>query len=113
MWDNHLRDAVTTMTERRKLPRSRIDILFNAFQDGLPALCAGHDVSEGGIGLRTLHDTRRSSLGAVEVEFELPGTEGVIFARGMLRTSGGRAAVVFESLPESSRRLIAEYVAAA
>ncbi len=99
--------------ERRLQARSRIDILFNAFQDGLPALCAGHDLSEGGIGLRTLHDTRRSRSPFVEVEFELPGTHDVISARGRLRNRDGRLAVIFDAISEANRALIADFVASA
>lgn len=96
--------------ERRQQPRGPIDILFNAFQDGLPALCAGRDVSVGGIGLRTMHDNRRVKSPVVDVEFELPNASTVISARGRLRSADGRLAVVFDSISESHRAVIADYV---
>lgn len=97
---------------RRSCPRAPLDLLFNAFHDGLPALCVATDVSEGGIGLRPVHDNRRAPAEVVEIEFQLPGADHVIAARGRVRV-GESSAVVFEELPDDDRDRIRAYVAAA
>lgn len=99
-------------TENRQLRRAPLDLLFNTFQSGVPALCVATDVSEGGIGLRRVRDSRRLNGALVDVEFQLPGVDSVIVARGRIRDSP-HAAVVFEQLASEDRERIKRYVDAA
>ncbi len=96
---------------RRSVPRAKLDLLFNAFQGGLPAVCAAIDLSEGGLGLRQLSDTRNVSDESIEVECSLPGVDRGISATGRLRV-GHASAVVFESIEAGDLMLIREFVSA-
>jgi hypothetical protein len=89
-----------------------MDILLNAFEDGFPALCTASNVSEGGLGLRRVHDARSQGSGVVDLEFMLPGSDEVILARGRLRGDREEPGVVFDWLPEAHRDLIREFVSA-
>ncbi len=101
------------MTDRRSSPRHTIDILLNAFHNGLPTLCLGHDVSEAGIGLRTLQDVSASVASVLELEFQLPGEAHVISARGAIRRrASGSMGLFFEKISEADRAAIREFVAA-
>ena len=99
--------------ERRATRRHSIDILINAFHNGLPMLCIGSDVSEQGIALRALQDVQATFATALELEFQLPGAERVISARAEVkRRSSDQVALFFERISDSDRAQIREFVAA-
>ncbi|MFT6399465.1 MAG: hypothetical protein ACJAYU_004232 [Bradymonadia bacterium] len=101
------------MTDRRTSPRHTIDILLNAFHNGLPTLCLGQDVSEAGICLRALQDVSATVASALDLEFQLPGRSHVISARGNIRRrASGQLGVFFEKISEADRAVIRAYVAA-
>ena len=99
--------------ERRATRRHSIDILINAFHNGLPMLCVGSDVSEQGIALRALQDVQATLASVLELEFQLPHTDRVISAKAAVqRHSSGQFGLFFERISESDRAQIREFVAA-
>lgn len=101
------------MTERRTSPRFPIDILLNAFHNGLPTLCLGRDVSEAGIGLRSLQDVSATVASVLDLEFQLPGRSHVISARGEIcRRASGQLGIHFRRISEADRAVIRDFVAA-
>jgi hypothetical protein len=107
------------MSEQRKNPRAPLDIYLNKYVSGVPYLARTSDISSEGIRLARLlepaHAHRRVGL-----QFQLPGSEEVIYAEGELvegfekLAQGARPAqgVRFTLLTERHRRLIRAYVEA-
>ena len=99
--------------ERRAVPRHSIDILINAFHNGLPTLCLGANLSEEGIALRALQDVQATVASFLELEFQLPGTQKVISARGEVRRrASGHLGLFFQKISESDRAYIRTFVGA-
>jgi hypothetical protein len=99
--------------DRRISHRHSIDILINAFHNGLPTLCLGFDVSEWGIGLRALQDVQATVASFLDLEFQLPGTGRVISVRGEVRRrSSGQLGLFFQRISDSDRAQIREFVSA-
>ena len=99
--------------ERRTSARHSIDILINAFHNGLPTLCLGSNVSEDGMALRALQDVQATVASFLDLEFQLPGTDRVISARGEVRRrASGQLGLFFERISESDRAQIRSFVSA-
>ncbi len=108
----------------RKNPRVELDVFLNKYIEGVPYLCRTTDISEEGMYLGSLIEPHQPQLtggidepGAtvVGLQFQLPGTEEVIYAEGEVmryeerkRTSG--FGVRFTHLAPRHRHLIGQYV---
>jgi hypothetical protein len=96
--------------------------LLNKFVDGVPYLCRSTDISEAGIYLGELiepHEHRRmlsrDEPPVVGLQFQLPGTEEVIYAEGEViryqeRKRTGGYGVRFIHLTARHRTLINRYI---
>ncbi len=69
--------------ERRIDERRPLRVLLNAFQRGVPVICAAEDISTSGIRLRTVLNGRRLSDDRLHMEFQLPDDSAVINAVGV------------------------------
>ncbi len=108
----------------RKVPRVELDVFLNKFVEGVPYLCRTTDISEDGLYLGSLIEPDQPQLtggldepGAtvVGMQFQLPGTEEVIYAEGEViryqeRKRTGGFGVRFTSLAPKHRALISQYV---
>lgn len=105
------------MSGKRKNARVPLDIYLNKYMGGVPYMARAADISQEGVSLARLlepeHDARRVGL-----QFQLPGSEEVIYAegevvRGWVEASPGRderSGVRFTLLTQRHRRLIDDYV---
>jgi hypothetical protein len=103
------------MSEKRKKLRAPLDVYLNKYVGGVPYMARAADISTEGVNLAHLiepaHQRRRIGL-----QFQLPGTEEVIYAEGEVVREwlgGGKAegsGVRFTLLTERHRRLIEGYV---
>jgi hypothetical protein len=104
------------MSEQRKNPRAPLDIYLNKYVSGVPYLARTSDISSEGIRLSRLLEPAHSHR-RVGLQFQLPGSEEVIYAEGelvqgfeKLRGSKRAEGVRFTLLTERHRRLIRAYV---
>jgi hypothetical protein len=106
------------MSDKRKNTRVPLDIYLNKYMKGVPYLTHAADISQEGVSLSRLiepsHDARRVGL-----QFQLPGSEEVIYAEGEVvrewveaspRQNNERSGVRFTLLTERHRRMIDDYV---
>jgi hypothetical protein len=105
------------MSDKRKTKRAPIDIYLNKYMGGVPYLTRASDISQEGLSLAQLiepqHNARRVGL-----QFQLPGSEEVIYAEGEVVREWGeldlarreRSGVRFTLLTERHRRMIDAYV---
>ena len=104
------------MKDKRKSRRAPLDVYLNKYVGGVPYLSRSSDISPEGIGVARLiepaHGHRRVGL-----QFQLPGTDEVIYAEGELVRDYPQAAdpdesgIRFTLLTERHRRMIRAYVA--
>lgn len=109
------------MSSCRKSPRVALDIFMNKFIEGTPYLCRTTDISAEGIYVGALiephlaahNETDESQV--IGLQFQLPGSEEVIYAEGEIvrsqdrkRTSG--VGVRFTHLARRHQHLIEQYV---
>ena len=108
----------------RKTPRVELDVFLNKFVEGVPYLCRTADISEDGLYLGSLIEPHQPQLtGGIDepgttvvgMQFQLPGTDEVIYAEGEViryqerqRTDG--YGVRFTHLAPKHRTLIGNYV---
>ncbi len=71
------------MGDRRREQRTSIDLLINKYIGGDPHLCRAVNVSRRGMLLHKVFEPDLP-MGEVTVEFQLPGEERVIRARGVV-----------------------------
>ena len=106
------------MSDKRKAKRAPIDMYLNKYMGGVPYLTRASDISHEGLSLAQLiepeHHARRVGL-----QFQLPGSEEVIYAEGEVvrewveaspRQNNERSGVRFTLLTERHRRMIDDYV---
>lgn len=106
------------MSEKRKQRRVNVDILLNKYVAGVPYMARASDISREGVGLARLIEPELEGH-RVGLQFQLPGSEEVIYAEGeVVRewAEAGEAAVQgsgvrFTLLTERHRRLIEGFVA--
>ncbi len=104
------------MSNQRKKTRAPLDVYLNKYVSGVPYMARAADISTDGLSLAHLiepsHNKRRVGL-----QFQLPGTEEVIYAEGeVVREWLGDgepegSGIRFTLLTERHRRLIDTYVA--
>ncbi len=105
------------MSEKRKNTRVPLDIYLNKYMGGVPYMARASDISPEGVSLARLiepeHDSRRVGL-----QFQLPGSEEVIYAEGEVvrewveasPSRNERSGVRFTLLTARHRRMIDDYV---
>jgi hypothetical protein len=105
------------MSDKRKNARVPLDIYLNKYMGGVPYMSRASDISQEGVSLSRLiepeHVARR-----VGIQFQLPGSEEVIYAEGEVVREWVEAAprrhersgVRFTLLTERHRRMIDDYV---
>jgi hypothetical protein len=100
------------MKEQRRSSRVAVNVYVNKYVSGTPYVARIADISPHGLLISRLlePDVPKRRLG---LQFQLPGTEEVIYAEGeVVRETGARAetAVRFTLLTERHRKLIHAYV---
>ena len=102
------------MSEKRKHGRVPLDIYLNKYVAGVPYMARTADISREGVALANLIEPDQSGK-RVGLQFQLPGSEEVIYAEGeivreWLSTGAEGSGVKFTLLTERHRRLIDQYV---
>ena len=102
------------MSEKRKHHRVPLDIYLNKYVAGVPYMARTADISREGVALANLIEPDLSGK-RVGLQFQLPGSEEVIYAEGeivreWLSTGAEGSGVKFTLLTERHRRLIDQYV---
>lgn len=105
------------MSNKRKQQRVSLDIFMNKYMAGVPYMARTCDISKEGVGLAHLIEPELSGK-RVGLQFQLPGSEEVIYAEGEVvrewcddaDTNEG-SGVRFTLLTERHRRLIDQYCA--
>jgi hypothetical protein len=105
------------MSEKRKHNRVPLDIYLNKYVAGVPYMARTADISPQGVALANLIEPDQSGK-RVGLQFQLPGSEEVIYAEGeivreWLSTGAEGSGVKFTLLTERHRRLIEQYVSQA
>lgn len=107
------------MSDKRKQTRVPLDVYLNKYVAGVPYMARSADISSEGLGLATLIEPEAAGR-RVGLQFQLPGSEEVIYAEGEVvrewasldeRNEG--AGVRFTLLTERHRKLIDQYVSRA
>lgn len=103
--------------ENRVEQRKELDIYLNKFIDDEPYMVRARDISPTGIYLHKLIEPDLFEGTTVSLEFMLPGSDEVIWARGVVVREGQfwgaqGTGVWFTIIPEKYRRLIEKYVSA-
>lgn len=103
------------MSNKRKQPRVALDIYLNKYVAGVPYMARSSDISREGVGLAHLIEPDQNGK-RVGLQFQLPGSEEVIYAEGEVvrewadldhREEG--SGVRFTLLTERHRRLIDQF----
>ena len=102
------------MDKRMGGRRAPLDIYLNKFLDGVPYLARSRDISLEGIYLTRLLEPRFRGR-RVGLQFQLPGTDEVVYAEGEITRDAERAAtegigVKFTLLTDRHRKMIEKYV---
>ena len=103
------------MSDKRKNARVPLDIYLNKYMGGVPYMARAADISQEGVSLARLLEPEKDAR-RVGLQFQLPGSEEVIYAEGEVvrewvgarRTEGN--GVRFTLLTERHRRMIDAYV---
>jgi len=105
------------MSDKRKNGRVPLDIYLNKYVAGVPYMARTSDISKDGVSLAHLIEPELSGR-RVGLQFQLPGSEEVIYAEGeivrewaSLSQNKDGSGVKFTLLTERHRRLIEQYVA--
>lgn len=104
------------MSEKRRKTRAPLNIYLNKYIAGVPYMAKASDISPEGVHLSHLIEPHSLSK-RVGLQFQLPGSEEVIYAEGeVVREWAGSnrdegSGVRFTLLAERHRRLIDAYVA--
>lgn len=105
------------MSDKRKQTRVPLDVYMNKYVAGVPYMARAADISREGVGLSHLIEPDMAGK-RVGLQFQLPGSEEVIYAEGEVvrewadlseREEG--SGVRFTLLTERHRKLIEQYVA--
>ena len=107
------------MTEKRRQNRVALDIYLNKYVAGVPYMARSSDISREGLGLAHLIEPESAGR-RVGLQFQLPGSEEVIYAEGeIVREWADESAqeegsgVRFTLLTERHRRMIDQFVSRA
>jgi hypothetical protein len=102
---------------KRKNDRVSLDIYLNKYVAGVPYMARASDISREGVGLARLIEPQLAGK-RVGLQFQLPGSEEVIYAEGEvvrewadLDQNEEGSGVKFTLLTERHRRLIDQFVA--
>jgi c-di-GMP-binding flagellar brake protein YcgR len=107
------------MSNKRKQSRVALDIYLNKYVAGVPYMARSSDISREGVGLSHLIEPNLAGS-RVGLQFQLPGSEEVIYAEGEVvrewadldnREEG--SGVRFTLLTERHRKLIEQFVSRA
>jgi hypothetical protein len=104
------------MAERRRRARAPLDVYLNKYVSGVPYMARGKDISRDGLQLAHLIEPTQNGK-RVGLQFQLPGSEEVIYAEGEVvrewvgTDSSDGSGVKFTLLTERHQRLIEQYVA--
>ncbi len=103
------------MGEKRKVGRVPLDIYLNKYVAGVPYMARASDISPEGLSLAHLIEPQAAGK-RVGLQFQLPGTEEVIYAEGevvreWVESGEEGSGVRFTLLTERHRRMINQYVA--
>jgi c-di-GMP-binding flagellar brake protein YcgR len=103
------------MTNKRKQNRDALDVFMNKYVAGVPYMTRASDISREGVGLAHLIEPDQHGK-RVGLQFQLPGSEEVIYAEGEVvrewadldhREEG--SGIRFTLLTERHRRLIDQF----
>ena len=103
------------MAEKRRRSRAPLDVYLNKYVGGVPYMARGKDISRDGLQLAHLIEPS-SGVKKVGLQFQLPGSEEVIYAEGeVVREWVGSDAsdgsgVRFTLLTRRHQRMIEAYV---
>ncbi|MBX5483412.1 MAG: PilZ domain-containing protein [Myxococcaceae bacterium] len=103
------------MSDKRKKARAPLDIYLNKYVGGVPYMARAANISSDGLSLAHLIEPQHHKK-RVGLQFQLPGTDEVIYAEGeVVREWLGEdvegSGVRFTLLTERHKRLIDNYVA--
>ena len=102
------------MSEKRKVGRVPLDIYLNKYVAGVPYMARTSDISNEGVSLARLLEPQIAGK-RVGLQFQLPGSEEVIYAEGevvreWIDASTEGSGVRFTLLTERHRKMIDKYV---
>ncbi|MBM4378030.1 MAG: PilZ domain-containing protein [Deltaproteobacteria bacterium] len=107
------------MNDQRKKTRAPLDVYVNKYVGGVPYTARTSDISEDGMRLAKLIEPK-SSKRKVGLQFQLPGSEEIIYAEGEIvrdwaspQTHVEGSGIRFTLLSERHRKMIGAYVAQA
>ena len=106
------------MSDKRKNTRVPLDIYLNKYMAGVPYMAHAADISQEGVSLGRLIEPEQDAR-RVGLQFQLPGSEEVIYAEGEVVREWveasprrhERSGVRFTLLTSRHRQMIDEYVA--
>jgi c-di-GMP-binding flagellar brake protein YcgR len=104
------------MSTHRKCSRVPLDIYLNKFVAGVPYMTRTSDISSEGLGLVKLLEPQQEGK-RVGLQFQLPGSEEVIYAEGEVvrewlddKQHEEGSGVRFTNMTERHRRLVEKFV---
>lgn len=105
----------TRKQEKRLDDRKPVDILLNKYMGDEPYTVRAADISSSGMYLHKLIEPDLEEGSMVSLEFQLPDSEEVIWARGTVMRESKRwgcdgVGIWFTIVPESYRRRIENFV---
>ncbi len=105
----------TSNNEKRVDDRRPLDVYMNKYIGEEPFMVRSADISTTGVYMHKLIEPDLPEGTMVSLEFELPGSDEVIWARGTVMREGRRwgtdgVGVWFTILPAGYRRMIEEFV---
>ena len=103
------------MSENRKNPRAPLDIYVNKYIQGVPYMARTSDISPEGLSLAHLIEPQHAGK-RVGLQFQLPGSEEVIYAEGEIvrewvgAADHGGSGIRFTLMTERHRKMVSSYV---
>ncbi len=106
---------LTNFAEKRVEYRKPLDVLMNKYVGDEPFMVRSADISTTGIYLHKLIEPDLPEGSMVSLEFQLPGTEEVIWARGAVMRESRRwgtegTGIWFTIIPDAYKKMIEEFV---
>jgi hypothetical protein len=101
--------------DKRMETRKPLDIYLNKFIDDEPYMVRSADISRDGIYLTKLIEPDLPEGSMVSLEFMLPNSDEILWARGAIMREGRRwgadgAGIWFTIMPEGYRKLVEDFV---
>jgi c-di-GMP-binding flagellar brake protein YcgR len=102
------------MSDKRKHQRVPLDIYLNKYVAGVPYMARTSDISKEGVALANLIEPDLAGK-RVGLQFQLPGSEEVIYAEGEIvrewaELAEEKSGVRFTLLTERHKRMIEQFV---